>query len=202
MSFHVSITNHFLFSTQSDEKSFLPISLKAQQTNPIIWNCYFNDFIAQTLHVEVSKGISQDILRAFFTQLHDKTMLERVAQLHIYINIFQLDLARMATVLRQLDHIQHVSCSGPNPISSLVKYSTKDLVDVVQQSLHPLGSPQYLIAFVVGHLFNGLMGAAFGETSLSPALINNTEGMLTWYKAYRYIVLSCYNLHLWSWHQS
>lgn len=162
--------------------------MKAQQTNHI-WNCYLNDFIAQILHVEVSKGISQDILRAFFTQLHDKAVFERVAQLHIYINIYQHDLPRMATVLRQLDHIQHVSCSGPNTTSYLMKSSAKDLVDEVQQSLHPLGTPQYLTAFVVGHLFNGLMGAAFGETSPSPAnLVNNTEGMLTWYKAYRYIV--------------
>lgn len=162
--------------------------MKAQQTNHI-WNCYLNDFIAQILHIEVSKGISQDILRAFFTQLHDKAVFERVAQLHIYINIYQLDLPRMATVLRQLDHIQHVSCSGPNTTSYLMKSSAKDLVDEVQQSLHPLGTPQYLTAFVVGHLFNGLMGTAFGETSPSPAnLVNNTEGMLTWYKAYRYIV--------------
>ena len=180
---------------QSDEKSFLAHSLKAQEDNPVIWDYYFSDFIARTLHLESSEGISQRILRAFFIQLYEeKTTLERIAQLHVYMNVYHLELAKMATVLRPLDQIQHVSREAPNTLSPLVTSPTKQLVDAVHATRHPLGTPDHLSAFVVGHLFNGLVGAAFRHKSpTSPNLVNNPDKMLMWYKAYRYVPCMWYH---------
>ena len=180
-----------LFFAQSDEKSFLAHSLKAQEEDPEIWNYYFSDFIARTLHLESREGISQRILRAFFLQLYDeKTALERAVQLHVYMNVYHLELAKMATVLRPLDRIQHVSRLAPNVLSPTVTSPTKQLVEVVQQTKHPLGTPEHLSAFVVGHLFSGLVGAAFGQKSpASPRLVNNPDRMLMWYKAYRCVCM-------------
>lgn len=105
------------------------------------------------------------------------------------MNVYHLELAKMATVLRPLDRIQHVSRSAPNALSPLVTSPSKELVNVVHKTQHPLGSPEHLSAFVIGHLFNALVGAAFGQR-LSPTsqeLVSNPAKMLTWYKAYRYV---------------
>ena len=122
-----------------------------------------------------------------------------VVQLHVYMNVYHLELAKMATVLRPLDRIQHVSRAAPNALSPLVASPTKQLVDVVQETKHPLGTPEHLSAFVVGHLFNALVGAAFGQKSpSSPNLINNPDKMLMWYRAYRYVVAHDDNpMHVW-----
>ena len=165
------------------------------EANPELWDYYFNDFIAHTLHLEAGgrfEGITQRILKAFFSQLYQEATLERVVQLHVYINIYHLELAKMATVLRPLNRIQHVAKSTPNALSPLVASPTRELVDIVQKTQHPLGTPEHLSAFVVGHLFNALVGAAFGSTvsSTSQELVTNPDKIQMWYKAYRY-VLSC-----------
>ena len=185
---------HPYLCVQNDKKSFLAPSLRAQEMDPEIWGFYFSDFLACTLHLESSEGISQRILHAFFIQLHqEKTLLERVAQLHVYMNVYHLELAKMATVLRPLDQIQRVSHLVPNALTPQVVSPTKKLLEVVQQTQHPLGTPEHLSAFVVNHLFNALVGAAFGQKlPTSPQLVSHPEKMLTWYKAYRYE----YNTHV------
>ena len=160
------------------------------EDNPSLWDFYFSDFIARTLHLERQESISQKILRAFFIQLYqEKTVLDRVVQLHVYMNVYHLELAKMATVLRPLDKIQSASKLCPNALSPLVVSPTRELVDVVRKTQHPLGSPEHLSAFVVGHLFNALVGAAFGQRSspTSQALVSNPVQMLMWYRAYRYM---------------
>ena len=155
---------------------------------PAIWDCYLKDFIAHTLHLDGSEGISHNILHTFFEQLcKDKTMFERITQLYIYITVNQLELAKMATLLRPLDCIQYVSVLSPSSLSPLTTSSSVELVDEVQKRKYPLQSSEHLSDFVVIHLFSGLVGAAFGQNFPSSLnVISNTEQMLTWYKAYRY----------------
>ena len=109
------------------------------------------------------------------------------------MDVYHLELAKMATVLRPLDRIQRVAKSSPNALSPLVTSPSMQLVDVVQKTQHPLGTPEHLSAFVVGHLFNALVGAAFGQIKApnSCELVNNPEKMLMWYKAYRYVIHVC-----------
>ena len=158
--------------------------------------------------MESTGGISQRILRAFFVQLNDeKTVLERVVLLHVYMNVYRLELAKMATVLRPLDRIQHVAKLAPNALSPLVTSPTRELVDVVRQLQHPLGTAQHLSAFVVGHLFNALVGAAYShsQTPSSPELVSNPTKMTMWYKAYRYMDLIlctkiCIHVHMYTYY--
>jgi len=175
--------NCFLF--QSEPKHYLVHSLEAMEANPELWDYYFNDFISHALHLEDScrfEDITQQILKAFFSKLYQEAMLERVVQLHVYNNMYHLNLAKMATVLRTLNRIQHAA----RPASS-----TLSLVDA-QETQHSVGTPEHQTAFVVGHLFNALVGAAFGsaESSTSPALVTNPDKIQMWYKAYRLVLSS------------
>ena len=176
------------FWFQSSPDHHLVHSVKAMESNPELWDYYFNDFIARTLHLETGgkfEGITQLILKAFFSQLYkEPTTLERVVQLHVYVSTYNLELAKMATVLRPLDRIQKVSQLVPNVLSPRLSSPTKELVETVEKTLHPLGTPQHLAAFIVGHLFDGLVGAAFGK-HISMELVPSPDQMLMWYKVYR-----------------
>lgn len=173
------------FSFQCEEKGFLTCSLKAMEENPEIWKYYFSDFISSMLHLESTDGISQHILRAFFVDLEEeKRILERLVQLYVYMDVYHFELAKMATILRPLDHIQHVENSSFIAFSPTKSSPTEELLDVVQQTKQPLGTAKHLSAFVVSHLFNALMGAVYGQAK-SPSSQSNAEKMLKWYKAYR-----------------
>lgn len=181
-----SCTFDFSF-LQSEEKGFLTHSLKAMEENPEIWKYYFSDFISSMLHLESTDGISQHILRAFFVELEqEKRILERLVQLHVYMDVYHFELAEMATILRPLDHIQHVENASFNAFSPNKISPSEELLDVVQQTKQPLGTAEHLSAFVVNHLFNALMGAVYG-TAKSPNSQCNPEKMLEWCKAYRYV---------------
>ena len=172
---------------------YLTYSLEAMEAHPEVWDHYFNDFIAHTLHLDsgiMYEGISQKILKAFFSQLYrEASTLERVVQLHVYINVYHLELAKMATVLRPLNRIQHMAKSSPNVLSPLVASPTKELLDVVQRTQHPLGTPEHLSAFVISHLFNALVNTAFcnAQSSTPQNLASSPEKLIMWYKAYRYV---------------
>ena len=93
-----------------------------------LWQRYFDDFLLHKLRLGGLQGgaISQQILRAFFEQLHQQETLKRVVSLHCYIHVYHLDLAKMANLLRPLNQIQQVRAnvcvvtvwpSGSNPTS-------------------------------------------------------------------------------------
>lgn len=75
-----------------------------------LWQRYFDDFLLHKLRLGGLRGgaISQQILRAFFGQLHQQETLVRVVSLHCYIHVYHLDLAKMANLLRPLNQIQQV----------------------------------------------------------------------------------------------
>ena len=100
----------YLLFHQANPKESLAIALGAMAANPELWKRYFSDFTLHKLHLEGScgAGIAQYILDAFFGQLHKQEAENRIVGLHVYIRVYQLDLARMATVLRPLNKIQQV----------------------------------------------------------------------------------------------
>ena len=78
-----------------------------------LWDRYFNDFVLHKLRLDSedsSSGIAQQILHTFLGQLHQLESLERVVGLHSYLHVYQLDLAKMASVLRPLNKLQKVCC--------------------------------------------------------------------------------------------
>ena len=74
-----------------------------------LWRRYFSDFVSSKLNLEppsdvvgvaLPQGdIAQRFLHTYFGQLHDLDPLRRLAQLHCYIRVNQLQLAQMATLL-------------------------------------------------------------------------------------------------------
>lgn len=89
----------------------LTLVAEAMSKDAKLWDCYFNDFVLVKLRVDSedsSSGIAQQILHAFLRQLNQLEYLERVVGLHSHFHVYQLDLARMASVLQHLNKLQKV----------------------------------------------------------------------------------------------
>ncbi len=150
-----------------------------------LWQHYFADFTLRKLHlesgVEGKSGITEQILVSYFGQLHQQETVTRVVILHVYIRVYQLDLARMATVLRPLNKIQDVARKVPELLSPLPSSPTRQFISAVKQTQHPLGTPEDLSAFIVNTLFHALVGSSYSRDSLAAIM----EKLGVWYKAYR-----------------
>jgi hypothetical protein len=93
--------------------NLIGLALGAMAEHMELWQHYFTDFITYKLNlVDPSQGsqsdIAQQLLRAFFNQLHDKEMPHRVVQLHCHTNICHHYLAQMAAILRSLNKMDGV----------------------------------------------------------------------------------------------
>ena len=58
------------------------------------------------LETDNGEGMAQKILEAFFVQLHQKDPLQKLVILHMYLHVYQLDLAKMAGMFKALNKIQ------------------------------------------------------------------------------------------------
>ncbi len=163
----------------------LSVALKSMSLHVALWQHYFSDFTLRKLHlesgVEGESGITEQILICYFGQLHQQETVSRIVTLHAYIRVYQLDLARMATVLRPLNEIQKVARSVPDLISPLPTSPSRQFISAVRQTQHPLGTPEHLSAFIVNTLFHALVGSTYGPDKLAVIL----EKMTVWFKAYR-----------------
>ena len=80
-----------------------------------LWQRYFYDFIAHRLklvdHIsdDYQSDMAHQLLHAYFAQLHNKEMPDRVVQLHCHTSICHHFLAQMATILRPLSEMEEVS---------------------------------------------------------------------------------------------
>lgn len=151
--------------------------------HPELWTRYFSDFTQHKLYLDSrGGGISQKLLHAFFGQMHSLEPLSRLVSLHVYLRVYQLDLAKMAAVLRPLDRVQELGRSSPHVLTPEIHTSpSQHLLSSVQQTHHPLGSSEQLSAFVISTLFTAIVGTAYSDKSVQERL----ERMGTWYKAYR-----------------
>jgi len=98
--------------------------LNSMFVNPDLWRRYFNDFVSYKLNLAPQtdmKGalppgddVAQCLLRAYFGQLHEFAAPKRLAQLHCYIRVYQLQLAQTCSLLRPLSKVKEVS-ERPSP---------------------------------------------------------------------------------------
>lgn len=150
-----------------------------------LWQHYFSDFTLRKLHLESEgegeSGITEQILVCYFGQLHQQETMTRVVTLHAYIRVYQLDLARMATLLRPLNKIQQVARDAPQLLSPLPASPTREFISAVKHTQHPFGTPEHLSAFIVDTLFHALVGSTYNPGSLEVQM----EKMKLWYKTYR-----------------
>lgn len=87
-----------------------------------LWHCYFNDFITYKLRLvdqgpvpqcSITQGdFAQQILHTYLhnylESLHLNEAPQKMAELHCYFSIHQLQLAKTATILRPLSRIERV----------------------------------------------------------------------------------------------
>ena len=99
---------------QGSAKQTLSLVAEAMSKDDDLWVRYFNDYVLHELRLDSedsSSGIAQQILHTFLGQLHQLESLERIVGLHSYLHVYQLDLAKMASVLRPLNKLQKVRCN-------------------------------------------------------------------------------------------
>ena len=107
---------------QAPNKQVLGLVLSSMYAHFDLWKRYFSDFVSSKLNLEppsdvvgvaLPQGdIAQRLLHTYFGQLHDLDPPHRLAQLHCYIRVYQLQLAQMATLLRPLSKIKEVRRKG------------------------------------------------------------------------------------------
>ncbi len=89
----------------STSKQVLELVAKAISNDVELWNRYFIDFVMHKLRLDSEDsagGIAQQMLYTFMSQLHKLEALERVINLHAFLHVYQLDLAKLASNLRPL----------------------------------------------------------------------------------------------------
>ena len=102
-------------TAQEPTKTAVVLAVDAMSKHQELWPRYFSDFILHKMKLESEdgegEGIAQKVLEAFFEQIHSHETLRRMAILHTYLHVYQLDLAKMAGMFRPLNKIQKVrSC--------------------------------------------------------------------------------------------
>lgn len=102
------------FYFQAHPQQVLALAIDGITSHLSLWHNYFNDFISYKLKLADqycygSQGdYAQQILRTYLESLHYKEALCRIAELHCYFSVHQLQLAKVATILRHLDKIERV----------------------------------------------------------------------------------------------
>ncbi len=103
---------HIFHCTQgSPSKQILELVARAISSDVELWNMYFNDFVLHKLRLDSEDsagGIAQQMLHTFMSELHSLKALERVINLHAYIHVCQLNLAKLASILRSLNKVHKV----------------------------------------------------------------------------------------------
>ena len=95
----------------STSKQMLELVVRAMSNDVDLWIRYFNDFVLHKLRLDSEDsagGIAQQMLYTFMSQLHKLEALERVINLHAYLHVYQLDLAKLASILRPLNKLHKV----------------------------------------------------------------------------------------------
>ena len=173
---------------QTRESRILSISLEALEENPELWECYFKNVIVQTLCLERTEGISHEILWTFFSKLcEEKTILMRAVRLHVHMSTSHL--VRKANIFRCLDQIAEMSTFALSQLSHINTHSKQKLMDMVKdlRNKNPLGTCESLSEFVISHLFNALVGAAYCHGTEYPwEPVKNMDTMVAWHDSYRY----------------
>ncbi len=95
----------------STSKQVLGLVARAMSGDVELWTRYFNDFVLHKLRLDSEDsagGIAQQMLYTFMSQLHSLEALERIINLHAYLHVYQLDLAKLASILRPLNKLHKV----------------------------------------------------------------------------------------------
>ena len=169
-----------LSNLQSLSKECVVTFVQAVVRNPELWTSYFNNFIFSKLRLTSSESvIEKQIVQEVFGNLSTLDITERVVYLHAYIAVYQLNLAKVATILRSLAQIEKIKPVSSNILSPPPPSPTKQFMYSIRQTGNAL-SIQQLSTFVISALFNALLGCMYGGLPQAGAL----EQLKQWYRAY------------------
>ena len=92
----------------------LALAIDAMDSDPSLWHCYFSDFIIHKLELRdqghtPQSDIVENILHTLFRYLDEQKALNKIANLHCYVRIYQLNLGQIMTILRPLSMVEKVS---------------------------------------------------------------------------------------------
>ena len=164
-----------LSCSQSTSKECVVTCVQAVVRNPELWTSYFSNFIVSKLHFTSSESIiEKQIVQEVFGNLTTFDIIERIVNLHAYVAVYQLDLAKVATILRSLAHIAKIK-----PVPSSVPFPpppspTKQFMYSFRQSGSALSM---LSTYVISSLFNALLGCCLAQAGA-------LEQLKQWYRAY------------------
>ncbi len=173
---------------QSEEKSFLSLTIDALKTSDNLWQKYLEDFTRQKLRLEFGNtGISNKIYHAAFGKLEKRTAIQRLALLHVYVHMHKVNLAKVVSILRPLDQIEVAVANLPSmPISS----PTPSFDAESGGGDDILESSEALSTFIINSLFNAISGIGISCcSSLNPHVGKQEEQEIkVWFQAYRDMV--------------
>ena len=92
----------------------LALAINAMDSDSSLWHCYFSDFIVHKLELPdqgrtPQSDIAENILHTIFRYPDQKKALHKIAKLHCYVRIYQLNLGKIMTILRPLSMMEKVS---------------------------------------------------------------------------------------------
>ena len=168
----------FCFTPQDDYLDCFKIAKEAISSSRALWDRYFIDFTHKKLHMEyLEDSISNPLLKAAFSEYVDEgpDAEHRIVLLHVHFHVHQLELAKLAVLLRSLDRIKQIASTVPQ---SLKKAVEDDYIAAAKESKLIAGAEKDLAVFVIGTLFN----------TLEAACTNESSNLLQWYHTYNGVV--------------
>ena len=180
---------HTHTQTQGDERTPLSVGLKALLSLNSHWVKYVEDFTHQKLLLEFGNaGTSDKVRRAAFGDLENRTQVQRLAVLHVYVYIHKLNLAKLVSILRPLDQFEDAVLTLTSLASP--KDPTKSLLASVEDGSDLLGCSEALSSFIISTLFKAIafISMAYFAQGERQLMEKEVEQVKIWFKAYRDVV--------------
>ena len=159
-------------------------------TNADVWERYLSDFIHEKLHIarestHMDLHMSTEVLKAYFSKtMHETTPLKRFVHLHISVCVYELDFAKLSTILRTLNDITEVALNAETPLSpDRTLTLAQKFLDSVKKTGKVVGTAEDFISFIVSALFSAMCGCI--STSRD---VEMKKKLQQWYKTYHYVV--------------
>jgi len=156
-----------------------------------LWYKYLEDFTHQKLLLEFeNSGISDKVRTAAFGDLEHRSSAQRLAILHVYVQIHKLNLAKVVSILRPLDHVEDAVLTLTSMTVARATNRKQSLLASVEDGSDLLGCSEALSSFIISTLFNAIAGISMtyfaqGERKLED---KEVEQVKLWFKAYRDVV--------------
>ena len=147
-----------------------------------LWERYFTDFTHHKLQIGCAEdGVSHPLMKAVFeSYIRDAPdSIHKVVALHVYFNVHQLELAKVAILLRSLNQMKvMVSHIANSP--SIQSFET-DYIRAAGKSKTIVGESSDLTVFITNTLFTAMATICTAEEHV-------LENLLQWYRTYNRVV--------------